>query len=101
MMRIAVHVTPKAARNEVAGWKGDELAVRVTAPPEGGKANAMVCRLLADALGVAKTSVKVVRGDVSRHKIVEFDGADAQQLKVVFGEPEAPPSQSRSAGSAR
>ncbi len=39
MARLAVHVTPKSGRDEVVGWRGSELAVRVTAPPEGGKAN--------------------------------------------------------------
>lgn len=90
MTRVAVHVTPKSARNEVVGWKGAELAVRVTSAPEGGKANAAVCRLLADALGVTKTSVRVIRGDASRHKMVEVEGLGPAELGAVFGEPETP-----------
>jgi hypothetical protein len=90
MARIAVHVTPKSARSEIAGWRGAELAVRVTAPPEGGKANAAVCRLLAEALGVPKSSVRVTRGDTSRHKTVELDGVESDQLAAAFGQPQAP-----------
>ena len=76
---IPVHVTPKASKNAVGGFKSDasgkeELQVRVTAPPEGGKANKTVCETLAKAIGIPKTHVRVVRGDTSRHKVVEIEG---------------------------
>lgn len=87
--RIAVHVTPRSGRDEIAGWRGAELSVRVTAPPEGGKANAAVCRVVADALGVPKTAVRVVRGGSSRHKTLEAEGVDAPRVRAAFGEPDA------------
>ena len=90
MLRLAVAVTPKSGRDEVVGWKGSELHVRVTAPPEGGKANAAVCRCLASALGVPKSAVSVVRGDVSRHKQVELEGVDEAALFAAFGAPDEP-----------
>lgn len=84
-VRIALHVTPRSARNEVVGWKGSELAVRVTVPPEGGKANGAVVKLLSKALTVPMRDVHIVRGDSSRHKMLEIDGIDAQQLSEAFG----------------
>lgn len=87
-VRIAVHATPKAGRDEVCGWRGDELSVRVTAAPEGGKANAAVCEVLAKALGVPKSAVRVVRGDTSRHKSVEVEGVGDADVRAAFGEPE-------------
>jgi len=77
---IPVHVTPKAAKNAVGELKRDasgktELSVRVTAPPEGGKANKAVCETLAQAIGVPKSRVRVIRGDTSRHKLVEVEGS--------------------------
>ena len=89
MVTLAVHVTPKAGRDEVAGWWGSELAVRVTAAPEGGKANAAVRKVIASALGVPKTAVRVARGETSRHKIVEVDGVGDNDLSEAFGGPEA------------
>ena len=76
--QIPVHATPKAAKNVVGEFKRDasgkwELNVRVTAPPEGGKANKAVCETLAKAIGVPKSRVRVIRGDTSRHKIVEIE----------------------------
>lgn len=75
-MRIAVVVTPKSGKDVVAGWVVDangerELAVKVTAAPEKGKATKAVCKTLAAFFGVPKSSVECVRGDLSRHKMVE------------------------------
>ncbi|PKQ17401.1 MAG: hypothetical protein CVT67_00945 [Actinobacteria bacterium HGW-Actinobacteria-7] len=88
MARIAVHVTPRSGRDEVAGWRGSELSVRVTSPPEDGKANAAVCRTLATSLGVAKSTIKVVRGGGARHKVVEIDGVGDEIIEQVFGRPD-------------
>jgi uncharacterized protein (TIGR00251 family) len=86
--RIAVHATPKSGRDEIVGWRGAELQVRVTAPPEGGKANAAVCKVLADALGVAKSSVRVARGETSRHKTVEVAGVGEDAVREALGAPD-------------
>jgi uncharacterized protein (TIGR00251 family) len=86
-VRVAVYVTPKSNRDEIAGWRGGELSVKVTSAPEGGKANAAVCRLVASALGVAKSRVQVVRGVTSRHKQLEIDGVDVQAVQATWGVP--------------
>jgi uncharacterized protein (TIGR00251 family) len=89
MATLAVHVTPKSGRDEVVGWRGSELAVRVTVPPEGGKANSAVCKVIADALRLPKSSVRVTRGETARHKVLEIDNADADDLRAAFGGPES------------
>ena len=90
MADLAVHVTPRSGRDEISGWRGPELSVRVTVAPEGGKANAAVCEAVAKALGVPKSSVRVVRGDTARHKILRIDGVDGSALHDAFGEPDQP-----------
>jgi uncharacterized protein (TIGR00251 family) len=67
---IKVRVQPKASRNEVLGYSGDALRLRVTSPPERGKANEAVVSLLAEALGLAKSQVRIVRGHTSRDKLM-------------------------------
>ena len=57
-----VGVQPGAKRNALEAVEGQALKAYVTAPPEGGKANDALVALLAKALGVAKGSVRVVRG---------------------------------------
>lgn len=89
MGRIAVHVTPKASRDEILGWRGAEIVVRVTAPPEDGKANAAVEKVVASAFKVPKSAVRVVRGHSSRTKMLEIDGVDEKRVHDVFGPPDA------------
>lgn len=73
--RIALRVTPKASRNAVvpAEAAGDPLRVYVTTAPEGGKANAAVLKLLAKALGVPKSRLRIVQGETGRDKLIEID----------------------------
>lgn len=69
---IALRVTPKASRNEIR--MGEEgLRAYVTVVPEGGKANVAVQKLLAKALGVAKTRLTLVRGETARDKVFRLD----------------------------
>ena len=65
---LAVRVTPKAARNAVVVEEGT-VRVYVTTVPEGGKATRDVVKLLAKALGVAKSRLELVRGETSRDKV--------------------------------
>ncbi len=69
---IAVRVTPRAARNAVT-LDGETIRVTVTVVPEDGKANAAVIKLLAKALGVAKSRLVLVRGASSRDKLFRID----------------------------
>jgi uncharacterized protein (TIGR00251 family) len=73
-VRIQVHLTPRARRDEIAGWQGEVLRVRVAAPPVDGKANDALVRLLASALGLPKSRVGIVTGGKSREKTVGIDG---------------------------
>lgn len=78
MALLACKVTPRSGKDEVAGLLSNddgtvEVAVRVTAPPDKGKANKAVCKLLAKELDVAKSGVAVKRGDTSHHKQLEID----------------------------
>ncbi|MFB9148859.1 DUF167 domain-containing protein [Roseovarius ramblicola] len=68
--RIALRVTPRASRARIA-VEGDVLRIYVTAPPEAGKANDAVQVLLAKAVGVPKTRLRLVRGQTARDKVFE------------------------------
>jgi len=56
----------------------------VTAPPDDGKANAAVCKVVADALGVPKTAVTVVRGHTARTKTLEVRGVSEQDVAALL-----------------
>ena len=56
-------------------WRG-RIEAKVRAPPEDGKANAELCALVAEALGVAASSVSVTAGATSRRKTLAVRGLD-------------------------
>ncbi len=70
--RLRLRVSPGASRAHVVGRHGDSWKVRVAAPPEGGRANEAVIRLLAETLSVPRDAVRLVSGRARRDKIVEL-----------------------------
>jgi uncharacterized protein len=69
---FAVRVTPGASRAAIT-FEDGVMRVSVTALPEDGRANAAVQVLLAQALGVAKTRLVLVRGTKSRDKVFRLE----------------------------
>lgn len=74
-MRIQVKVIPGARKPGVEVLPDGHLKVRVTAPPEGGRANAAVIDALADYYHVRKSSIVIVRGRTRRTKLFEISSA--------------------------
>ena len=56
------------------------LRVRVAAPPVEGAANQALLRLLAEELGVARRSVRLVAGAAGRQKLVVVDGVSREDI---------------------
>ncbi len=82
---LTIRVQPGARRSEVVGWDGDTLRVRVAAPPVEGKANEALVELLAEALGVRRRQVEVVKGATSRVKAVRVAGLSLAEVKARLG----------------
>jgi uncharacterized protein (TIGR00251 family) len=70
---LTLKIIPNAPRDEIAGWLGDALKVRVHAPALEGRANDALLGFLATRLGVPRRAITLVRGDKSRHKVVRID----------------------------
>ena len=65
---VSVYVQPKSRREQIVGMQADRLKLAVTEPPDRGRANEAVMRLLARTVGIAPSSVRLLRGDTSRNK---------------------------------
>src|SRR5215831_17538723 len=72
--RLTVEVRPRAGRDEIVGWRGDHLRLRVRAAPADGAANEAVRTLLAARLGCARSQIEIVQGHATRTKIVRVVG---------------------------
>jgi uncharacterized protein len=79
--RLRLRVAPGGRRSAVVGRYGDAWKIRVTAAPEHGRANDEVISVLAEALAISPTSVRLVAGKSSRDKIVELDGIAAGEAE--------------------
>jgi len=81
---IAVKVVPGASRTEIVGeWDG-RLKIAVAAPPEKGKANQAIAKLLAEWLGVRRRNVTVIRGQASPLKTIRIEGARLEAVRTAL-----------------
>ena len=78
---FAVRVVPRASKNEIVGFHGDALKVRLAVPPVEGRANEALIAFLAHRLGVRKSQVEIVAGATSRQKIIRVIGLSPQELR--------------------
>jgi uncharacterized protein (TIGR00251 family) len=71
-LKIWVNVKPQAKKSAVKKICEGEYAVSVTAPAREGKANEAVIELLADYFSIPKSSIRIVRGQTGRRKLIEL-----------------------------
>lgn len=79
-VEISLRVQPKASRNSIKIESDDRIRVALTAPPVNGKANKALVSYLAEALGVPKRLITVVRGETSREKTLFIDEVDSETV---------------------
>ena len=82
---LAIKAIPGAPKNQVCGWLGEALKIKIQAPPVEGRANDALIEFLAEALEVPRRTVTLMRGDTSRHKTVRIDGLDLAEAKRRLG----------------
>ena len=78
--RIEIRVQPRASRNAISGMRAGILRIRVTAPPVDGQANAAAIALLAQALDLPKSAIRLVRGASSREKTLAIESMSQEEV---------------------
>ncbi len=86
--RIEVRLRPRGHRNQLMGIGDGVLQARVTAPPVDGRANKVLCRMIAKRIGIAPSKVSVVQGEKSRSKVVRVEGVGATALEQALRDPD-------------
>ena len=83
---LSVKLQPRSSANQIGEPLGDELRIKVTAPPVDSAANEALVEFLAKFLGCPRGSVELVRGQTSRHKVILLRNLAAEEvLKKLAG----------------
>jgi hypothetical protein len=77
---LSVKLQSRASVNKIGEPLGNELRIKVTAPPVDAAANGALLRLLAKTLDCSRNRVELLRGHTARHKIVKLRGISAETL---------------------
>ncbi len=83
---LSIKVQPRASANQIGEPLGDELRIKVTAPPVDAAANEALVKLLAQKLACPRGRVELVRGHTSRHKVVKLHGMSAEAVRAGLGQ---------------
>jgi uncharacterized protein (TIGR00251 family) len=84
---LPVTVHPKASENRIAGFHGEAIKVKVTAPATGGKANQRLVEIVADRLNIAKSRIEIIQGHRSRKKLLRIWNVSPQEVRDILGRP--------------
>jgi uncharacterized protein len=82
---LSVKLQPRASANEIGEALGNELRIKVTAPPVDAAANEALLKLLAQQLHCPRNRVDIVRGHTSRHKTIKLYGLAAADVLTKLG----------------
>jgi uncharacterized protein (TIGR00251 family) len=77
---LEVQVQPRSSRNQVVGEQDGRLKIKLTAPPVEGEANQALINFLAHLLELPRRNIKLLKGESSRHKLIEISGLNAEAL---------------------
>jgi uncharacterized protein len=78
---LEIHATPRASRNQIQGFHGESLKIRLKAPPVEGKANAALINYLAEVLDIPRRKITLLSGQTSRQKRVLIRGITSEQAR--------------------
>ena len=84
-LKIRIKAVPGASRDAIAGMLGDRVKVRVSAPPEGGKANKAIIKLFARTLGCKPAQVSITSGHTNPEKSIMVEGCCVSDACDLLG----------------
>ncbi len=86
MAALRFHIVPNAKQNQVMGEHGSAIKIKLRAPALEGKANAALCRFLAEALKISECRIVLERGHKSREKLIRIEGLSEEEVRCrLFG----------------
>ena len=77
---LSVKLQSRASKNEIGDPLGNELKIKVTAPPVDAAANEALVKFLAEKLDCSRGRVELIRGHTSRHKTIKLHGFKPEDI---------------------
>lgn len=77
---LSVRVQPGASKDEIVGIQGNNIKIRISAPPQDGKANDQLIKFLARNFGVAKSRIQLLSGESGREKRIRITSPDKDKV---------------------
>lgn len=78
-------IQPRASKSEIVGLRGDQIKVRIAAPPVDGEANEALLRFLSKQLKTSRKNLKIIQGLSSRGKTVLIEGLSPEEVGQLLG----------------
>ena len=79
---VKVKIVPNSSRNDII-LEDEFIKVKVTAQPIENKANKALVEYLSKLFKVPKTSIEILKGDISKEKTLLFRTQDKQKLAEI------------------
>ncbi|MFP3982076.1 MAG: DUF167 domain-containing protein [Desulfurivibrionaceae bacterium] len=83
---LYLYIQTRASVSKFSGIHGQELKLSLTAPPVNGKANKALLTFLASFFRVSKTSVSLIKGKQSRHKICRIEDLSMEEAERILNQ---------------
>lgn len=77
---VTVRVQPGARKDQVVGYTGGVLRVKVAAPPVEGRANEALAAYVASLLGARARQVSIIKGPRARQKVLRVEGLEQRDV---------------------
>lgn len=81
---LSIKVIPRSSRNEIGEPLGNELKIKITAPPVDSAANSALIEFLAEKLNCPRSKIELLRGHTSRHKTILLHGFTPAQISALL-----------------
>ncbi len=84
-VHIRILLSPRASKSAIVGMRGEDLKIKIAAPPVDGAANQALVKFLAKTLNLAQDRISLTAGRTGRRKIVRIDGLNEAQVRAILG----------------
>lgn len=82
--RLGVKIIPQSSKNEIVGWEGEWLKIKIQKPPEKGRANKALIEFLAESFNISKMDIELASGESSRLKSLLIHGKKKEDILTLL-----------------